>query len=121
MSLTTGSVHCGGNRFKRGRLVQAKKKAKGEKRKAPEMHPPLADEHRADARKVTTEIQKNRGLTPHRRKDLKNPRKKGRVKFAKAETRRKGQVQAIKSPAGAYGGESTGIKAKISKSVRFSS
>lgn len=101
--------------------AQAKKKAKMEKRRVPELHPPLPDEHRADARKVTTEIQKNRGLTPHRRKDLKNPRKKARVKFSKAETRRKGQVQVVKSPGGAYGGESTGIKAKISKSVRFAS
>lgn len=100
--------------------MQAKKKAKAESRRGPTAHPPLAEEHRAEARKVTTEIQKNRGLTPHRRKDLKNPRKKGRVKFSKAETRRKGQVQAVKSPGGVYGGETTGIKAKLSKSVRFS-
>lgn len=100
--------------------MQAKKRAKAEARRGPTQHPPMADEHHTDARKVTTEIQKNRGLTPHRRKDLKNPRKKGRVKFSKAETRRKGQVQSVKSPAGVYGGEATGIKAKLSKSVRFS-
>lgn len=58
-------------------------------------------------------------LAPIRRKDLKNPRKKHRVKFAEAQTRRKGQVQAVReAPASdkAYGGEATGIKARLAKS-----
>ena len=37
-----------------------------------------------------------------------------------AVVRRKGQVQEVKSgAAGKYGGESTGIKARVSKSVRL--
>lgn len=99
--------------------LQEKKRAKMEARRAPDLHPPVADPHSASARKVTTEIQKNRGLTPHRRKDIKNPRKHARIKFAAAEKRRKGSVVAVRKPEGPYGGEATGIKAKLSKSVRF--
>lgn len=57
-----------------------------------------------------------------RRKDLKNPRKKHRVKFAQAVVRRKGQVQGVReAPASAagYGGEATGIKARVAKSTRL--
>lgn len=55
-----------------------------------------------------------------RRKDLKNPRKKNRIKFAQASTRRKGQVQGVRPAQGAgYGGEATGIKAKVAKSTRL--
>jgi U3 small nucleolar RNA-associated protein 3 len=57
-----------------------------------------------------------------RRKDLKNPRKKHRVKFAQAVVRRKGQVQGVQAAPSAprgYAGEATGIKAKIAKSTRL--
>ena len=68
---------------------------------------------------MTREVEKNRGLTPHRRKDIKNPRVKGRKRFEKAKVRRGGQVVAAATPGAAYGGEATGIKARVSKSVRF--
>jgi U3 small nucleolar RNA-associated protein 3 len=65
-------------------------------------------------------IEKNRGLTPHRRRDMKNPRKKNRIKFAEAVVRRKGQVQSVRmGEAGGYGGEATGIKSRVTKSVKF--
>ena len=84
------------------------------------LFPPLEDPLTSGARQIDKAIEKNRGLTPHRRKDLKNPRKKHRIKYAEANVRRKGQVQSVKSgAAGAYGGESTGIKSKVSKSVKF--
>lgn len=42
------------------------------------------------------------------------------MKFAKAEVRRKGQVQEVRSGGGGgYGGEQTGIKSRVSKSVKF--
>ena len=69
--------------------------------------------------KVTTEIEKNRGLTAHRRKDIKNPRKRHRLAFDKAQKRRKGQVPGMRQGGAAYGGEATGIKSKVSKSRRF--
>ncbi len=64
-------------------------------------------------------IEKNRGLTPHRSKALKNPRKKHRIKFAQANVRRAGQVQPMREKSAGYGGEATGIKARISKSRRL--
>lgn len=43
-----------------------------------------------------------------------------RMKFAAATERRKGQVQEVRAGgAGAYGGEATGIKSRLSKSVRL--
>jgi len=43
-------------------------------------------------RAITYQIAKNRGLTPYRRKDLRNPRVKHRNKYRKAKIRRKGAV-----------------------------
>ena len=38
------------------------------------------------------QIEKNKGLTAKKRKELRNPRVKHRMKFKKAKIRRKGQV-----------------------------
>lgn len=45
-----------------------------------------------EKRKITYEIAKNKGLTPKRKKENRNPRVKHRNKFHKANIRRKGQV-----------------------------
>lgn len=97
----------------------SKKQRRKEAYQRPEVLPPLEDPTTAGARGITRDIEKNRGLTPHRRKDLKNPRKKHRVKFAQATVRRKGQVQEVRQAGGSYGGEATGIKARVSKSVKL--
>mmetsp|Transcript_29360 Transcript_29360/g.72631 ORF Transcript_29360/g.72631 Transcript_29360/m.72631 type:complete len:489 (-) Transcript_29360:215-1681(-) len=70
-------------------------------------------------REVGNKIMANRGLTPHRNKDHKNPRKRLRGKFEKAVVRRKGQVRDMREDGGGYGGEATGIKTSVSKSRRF--
>ncbi len=41
------------------------------------------------------------------------------MKYAAATVRRKGQVQEVRAGGAAYGGEATGIKARVSKSVRL--
>ena len=43
------------------------------------------------------------------------------LKHEKAVIRRKGQVREVKLLNGAYGGETSGIRTAISRSVRFNS
>ncbi|KAK9817376.1 hypothetical protein WJX74_000184 [Apatococcus lobatus] len=102
------------------KLGKRKKEGRAAARAGPTIHAPLPDATADGARKVSSEIEKNRGLTAHRRKDIKNPRKKHRMAFDKAQKRRKGQVQGVRQGGPAYGGEATGIKSKVSKSRRFS-
>jgi U3 small nucleolar RNA-associated protein 3 len=96
-----------------------KKRARKEAHTQPDLLPPAEDPTTQGARRINNAIDKNRGLTPHRNKELKNPRKKHRVKYAEANVRRRGQVQEVRDGGGVYGGEGTGIKSKISKSVKF--
>ena len=41
------------------------------------------------------QIEKNKGLTPKRKKENRNPRVKNRLKYRKAKIRRKGQVSIV--------------------------
>jgi U3 small nucleolar RNA-associated protein 3 len=50
------------------------------------------EETAAGRRAINYQIAKNKGLTPHRQKEQRNPRVKHRMKFRKAKIRRKGQV-----------------------------
>jgi len=70
-------------------------------------------------RHITYQMEKNKGLTPHRKKLTKIPRKRYKVKHEKAVKRRKGQVREVKASQGPYGGETTGIRTAISRSIRF--
>ena len=99
---------------------QAKKQVKQEAYSAKPLRAPKADPTTQEARGITKDIVKNRGLTPHRSKANKNPRKKHRNKFEKALMRRKGQVQEARAgTAGGYGGEQTGIKSNVTRGVKF--
>ncbi|KIY96029.1 hypothetical protein MNEG_11932 [Monoraphidium neglectum] len=131
--------------FRAAKAARAAAKADRRARhEVPALAPPLPDESREGQRPISYAIQKNRGLTPHStaptpagagglalaalarirtgawRKDLKNPRKKHRIKFAAAQVRRKGQVQGVREAPGAgYSGEATGVKANVAKSRRL--
>lgn len=66
-------------------------------------------------------IEKNKGLAPKRKKDVRNPRVKKRKKFDE----KKKKLESIRAiykggeERGGYGGEKTGIKAGLVKSVKL--
>ncbi|DAZ97210.1 TPA: hypothetical protein N0F65_003841 [Lagenidium giganteum] len=71
-------------------------------------------------RGATYEIIKNTGLKAHKSKLNRNPRVKKRMQYRKAVIRRKGQVRDVRTgEAGKYGGETTGIKANLSRSRKI--
>lgn len=70
-------------------------------------------------RGITYQIAKNKGLMPHRKKEQRNPRVKHRGKYRKALIRRKGAVRTVRKETSRYGGEMSGIKATVSKSIKF--
>ncbi|XP_065215728.1 something about silencing protein 10 [Planococcus citri] len=77
------------------------------------------EEEKESKRPITYAIAKNKGLTPHRKKELRNPRVKHRMKYRKAKIRRKGQVREVRNEMQKYAGEISGIKANVVKSVKF--
>ncbi|KAL3687632.1 hypothetical protein R1sor_013941 [Riccia sorocarpa] len=99
-------------------MKEAKKAAKLAKYSR-ETSAPAIEESADGKRHITNMMEKNRGLTPHRKKLTKNPRKKYKLKHEKAVIRRKGQVRDVKSGGGSYGGEATGIRTGISRSIRI--
>jgi len=79
----------------------------------------VPEENVAGKREIGHTIMNNRGLTPHRSKEAKNPRVRLRGKHARAVTRRKGSVRDVKEGSTAYGGELTGVKTSVVKSRKF--
>ncbi|RWS28673.1 transmembrane protein 87A-like isoform X1 [Leptotrombidium deliense] len=67
-------------------------------------------------RAITYQIAKNKGLTPKKKKELRNPRVKHRTKFKKALVRRKGQVRQPRKELHKYSGEMSGIRSSVIKS-----
>ncbi len=72
-------------------------------------------------RAITYQIEKNKGLTPKRKKDVRNPRVKKRKKFAEKQ-KKLGSVRQVykgSEERGGYAGEKTGIKTGLVKSVKL--
>ncbi|KAN0127334.1 Sas10 C-terminal domain containing protein [Lactarius tabidus] len=108
-------------------LVQKRKREKKESKKTAyetakaESRVEVDDDGAEGPRSLTRAILKNRGLTPHRSKSVRNPRVKKRQKFAKATKVIASQKPVFKAGAGDstwYGGERTGVSTVV-KSVRF--
>jgi U3 small nucleolar RNA-associated protein 3 len=67
-------------------------------------------------------IEKNKGLAPKRKKDVRNPRVKKRMKFD-AKKKKLSSMRAVYKGGeerGGYGGEKTGIKTGLVKSIKLS-
>ncbi|TPX63815.1 hypothetical protein SpCBS45565_g06338 [Spizellomyces sp. 'palustris'] len=113
--------------------VKQTKKARKEQREAEVMQAKLDntldDSHLYDDNDLTEgtkrpasyKIITNKGLTPYRKKERRNPRVMKRLRYEKA-VKRLGSFKRVavdKSSLGAYEGEKTGIKANLARSVRF--
>lgn len=72
-------------------------------------------------RKITYAIEKNKGLTPHRKKEVRNPRVKKRKKFDEKTKKLKSIKPVYKGGEGrgGYRGELTGIKKGLVKSTKL--
>jgi len=107
-------------------LVQRKSKERKEKKKAEyeaakAAERPNIDESADGPRALTRAILKNKGLTPHRGKSVRNPRVKKRQKYEKAKKKVSSQKAVYKggiSDTGRYDGEKSGIS-RVVKSVRL--
>ncbi|GJJ72353.1 U3 small nucleolar RNA-associated protein 3 [Entomortierella parvispora] len=72
-----------------------------------------------DKRSISWQILKNKGLTPHRKKEQRNPRVKHRNKYEQAKKKIKSVKRVFTRLEGSYGGEKTGIKTGLARSVKF--
>ncbi|KAL1866833.1 hypothetical protein VTK73DRAFT_4482 [Phialemonium thermophilum] len=72
-------------------------------------------------RKITYAIEKNKGLAPRRKKEVRNPRVKKRLKFAEKQKKLKSMRPVYKGGEGkgGYQGELSGIRTGLVKSVKF--
>jgi len=72
-------------------------------------------------RAITYTIEKNKGLAPKRKKDVRNPRVKKRKKFEEKKKKLGSMRQVYRGGEGkgGYGGELTGIKKGLVKSVKL--
>lgn len=70
-------------------------------------------------RPINMAIKKNRGLTPYKKKEYRNPRVKHKLKFKKAMTKRRRLVKEAQSEFHRYSGEATGIKTSTIKSIKL--
>lgn len=70
-------------------------------------------------RALNFQIMKNKGLTPHRKNENRNARVKKRKKYEQAKKKLKSVRQVYEGSQGPYGGEKTGIKKGLSRSVKL--
>lgn len=70
-------------------------------------------------RQITRQIAKNKGLTATKRRELRNPRVKNKIKFRKAVIRRKGAVREVRSKVDLYSGEASGVKTHLKRSIKI--
>lgn len=79
----------------------------------------LVPEDGRQRRPISMAIRKNRGLTPYKKKEYRNPRVKHKLKYKKAMTKRRRLVKEATSEFYRYSGESTGIKTSTVRSIKL--
>ncbi|KAI8388429.1 Sas10 C-terminal domain-containing protein [Radiomyces spectabilis] len=72
-----------------------------------------------EKRLASYQILKNKGLTPHRKKENRNARVKHRNRYESRLKKLSSVRQVVKPLQGNYGGETTGIKTNVARSVKF--
>jgi len=106
--------------YKQVAKSQKRKREKSQDSQAPPAKKPKYREEptvqEGEKRKITYEIEKNRGLMRQRNKKLKNPRKKLRVKFDKAKTANASQGHRKVDKSKVYTGERS-IRTDLVRSV----
>lgn len=70
-------------------------------------------------RGINKEIEKNKGLTPKRPKEYRNPRVRNRLKARKALIKHKTIVPKVRSQDKRYSGEATGIRTGVVRAVKI--
>ncbi|OKL60141.1 hypothetical protein UA08_04559 [Talaromyces atroroseus] len=108
----------------RNKQRKADKKARAEMAEAAQQQGPFEEieEIGPDGkRRITYQIEKNKGLMAKRNKDVRNPRVKKRKKFEQKKKKLGSIRQVYKGGEGreGYGGELTGIKKNLVKSVKL--
>jgi len=78
-----------------------------------------AGDDNAGKRKLTNSMMKNRGLTANKKKEIKNPRVKRRVKYEQAKKKLNSITRPLADKTKPYQGEMTGIKANLARSVKI--
>lgn len=70
-------------------------------------------------RPINMAMKKNRGLTPYKKKEYRNPRVKHKLKYKRAMSKRRRNVKEAQPEYNRYSGEATGIKTSTVKSIRL--
>ena len=100
----------------------ASKKRKKKRKEAYAATPMMTagDELTDTSRRASRKILKNRGLTPHRKRENRNPRIAKKRKYEKKMKARSGQIRKMRTgETDAYGGELSGIRSDISRSRKM--
>lgn len=101
-----------------GKRKQAPPSREGGGGPAPYRHIIRDTEPRAP-RPASYEMMKNKGLTPKRPKEVRNPRVRQRQKWERAQKKIGSTKAIVRTSAKPYSGESSGIRTNLSRSAKF--
>lgn len=104
--------------YKEARLSSLAKRNKNKNVPIPNYRP-IKNLAKGQSRPATYQMMKNKGMTPMRSKDIRNPRVHHRQKWDKAQKKIKSFKAMAPRETKRYSGESSGIRTNISKSVKF--